>query len=275
MKNLIFLFTMLIVVASNGQSNDEVLTNSSVINLCTKGLSPSIIISKIKTSKTNFDVTSDALIKLKEQKISDDIVNAMVEASANTENISGDTNDPNSYHESGIYYYNPIINKPEMILLEPSVSAQTKTGSGIGSALTYGAASTKTKAKLDGAMAHLQLDEPSPVFYFYFDKGSNLNNSSTFFASATSPNEFILVKMDAKKKSREFVTGKNNVYSGSAFGVDEKQKIEFEFTKIKTGVYKVTSKNKLMPGEYCFMYAGNSTGYGAAGKVYDFGIKSH
>lgn len=266
---------MLLGITAYGQSNDEVLTNASVTNLYIKGLSPSIIVSKIKTSKTNFDVTTDALIKLKEQKIPDDIVNAMVEATGNKENLSGDINDPNSYHESGIYYYNPIVNKPEIILLEPSVSAQTKSGSGLGAAMSYGIASTKTKATLDGGSAHLQIDEAIPIFYFYFDKGSNLNNSSTFFASSTSPNEFILVKMDVKKKSREFVTGKINAYSGGTFGVDEKYKVEFDFVKLKSGSYKVTPKSNLKPGEYCFMYAGNTTGYGAAGKVYDFGIKAH
>lgn len=272
MNKLIFIFALLFSVTVYGQSNDEVLTNASVTNLFTKGLSTTIIVSKIKTSKTNFDVSTDALIKLKEQKIPDEIVNAMVEASGNKDNATGDINDPNSIHESGLYYCKVTDGKTEMTYLEPTVCSQTKMGSGLGTALTYGIAKTKTKAKLDGGMARLQVNETKPIFYFYFDKGQNLNNSSSWFSASSSPNEFLLVKMDAKQKNREFVTGSYNAYGGMSWGVDEKYKKDFDIEKLKSGVYKVTPKIVLPAGEYCFMYAGNTTFVGTTGKVFDFGI---
>ena len=58
----------------------EVLTNDEVISLSKAGLSSSIIIDKIRTSKSNFDLTTDSLIKLKQSGISDDIVSAMLAA---------------------------------------------------------------------------------------------------------------------------------------------------------------------------------------------------
>lgn len=266
--------SLLFAITVSGQSKDEVLTNASVINLYSKGLSSSIIVSKIKTSKTNFDVSTDALIQLKDQKIPDDIVNAMVDASANQENEPGDINDPNAIHESGLYYYKIVDTKPVMTELEPTVCAQAKMGGVFASALTYGIAKIKTKATIDGGQARLQLDDPNPVFYFYFDKGQNLNSSGiSWFNASSSPNEFLLVKMDEKKKDREFVTGSANAYAGASSGVDDKYKVDFNIDKIKTGVYKVTPKKALVPGEYCFMYAGSTTIGGTSGKVFDFGIQ--
>lgn len=272
---LTIVFMSVAVLASAQNSNDEVMTNESVINLYKRGLSPSIIVSKIKTSKSNYNVSTDALIAMNNQNIPDDIVNAMVEASGNKESIVGDVNDPNAVHESGIYYLRTTTDgNTEMIQLEPTVCTQTKMGSGLASAMTYGAASTKMKAKIDGEMSRLQFEDQKPVFYFYFDKGANLNTTSTWFSPSSSPNEFVLAKMTAKQKAREFITGKMNVWSGSNFGVDEKIKVAFDIEKIKPGVYKVTAQIPLVPGEYCFMFAGNATMYGSTGqKVFDFGIK--
>src|ERR1035437_2266313 len=134
MKKIFTIISILLCISVFGQTNDEVLTNASVVNLYSKGLSTSIIVSKIKTSKSNFDVSTDALIKLKDQKIPDDIVNAMVEASGNKDNNVGDINDPNASHESGIYYLKKTNDKKEMFAIEPTVVEQIKSGSGIGSA---------------------------------------------------------------------------------------------------------------------------------------------
>jgi len=275
MKKLFCILSLLCTIAVYGQTNDEVLTNASIYTLCQKGLSPSIIISKIKTSKTNFDVSLDALIKLKDDKIPDEVTNAMVEASGIKENVIGDINDPNATHESGLYYLLVTDGKNEMKLVEPTVCSQTKMGSGIMTQLTYGIAKTKFRSTLDGSMARLQIFEAKPVFYFYFEKGQSLNDAtSSWFSSSSSPNEFILVKLDVKKSNRQFVIGSMNAYSGVSMGVDDKLRIRFDVEKLKSGVYKVTPKDSLEVGEYCFMSAGNSTTTaGTGGKVFDFGIK--
>ncbi len=266
---------MLFAITVYGQSNNEAMTNASVINLYTKGLSPSIIVSKIKTSKTNFDVSIDSLLKLKDKQIPDEIINLMVELSGNKSvEVVDDANDPNSNHESGIYYYKPVNGKFEMLFMEPTVCSQTKMGGALATALTYGIAKTKMKAVLNGEMAQFQLNDSMPVFYFYFENvsGQGLNNSSAWFSSSSSPNEFILMKMDVKKKSREFVTGSYGAYGGSSTGIDEKYKVDFTLERLKKGVYKVTPKTALIPGEYCFLYAGSVAFLGASGKVYDFRI---
>jgi hypothetical protein len=275
MKKLLLRIISILIYGTLSAQNNEVLTNETVTTLLSKGLSPSIIISKIKTSKTNFDVSIDALIKLKDQQVPDDVVNAMVEASGNKDNVQGNINDPDAVHESGIYYLIKQQDKTQMTFVEPTVCSQTKYGSGMLTSMTYGIAKTKTRAVIDGGMARLQLDDKKPVFYFYFDaKTNSLNSSSSWFTGSSSPNEFVLVKMDVKEKNRNFVIGSGNAYSGTTFGVDEDYKVAFDIEKVKPGVYKVTPKTEQLSGEYCFLFAGSTSAMGGGGqKVFDFGIK--
>lgn len=255
-------------------AKEEVLTNASVTNLFSKGLSSAIIVSKIKTSKTSFNVSTDSLIKLKEQLIPDDIISAMIEASGSKEEIATDMNDPMSPHEPGIYYYSKKDEKQTMTLIEYTDCNQST--SGVGPVLTYGIAPIKTKSSINGKMSNFQIEDDQPIFYFYFDKSTNdardlygLKNKSV------SPNEYVLVKLSVKQNSRVFITGKTNTLSGNSSGFDVKQLVEFNFEKVKQGIYKVTSKKPLPKGEYCFVDAGGSTVMGIfmISKVYDFSIK--
>src|SRR6478609_2587858 len=83
-------------------AQDEVMTNEEVISLSKAGLSPSIIVGKIRSGQTNFDLSTDSLIKLKQAGVSDDIVTAMLEAKSgrSTSSATGNTmaggEDPNN-----------------------------------------------------------------------------------------------------------------------------------------------------------------------------------
>lgn len=268
-KIIVIILTVFIAGTFNLMAqSDEVLTNAKVIDLYNKGLSTTIIVNKIKASKNSFDVSTDALIALKDKKVPDDIVNAMVEASSKKEAVVGDVNDPMANHESGIYYDKKKGGADEMIILDPTLCSSTSSGSNMG----YGwGGSIKRKAVIDGGMARIQIEESKPVFYFYFQKTSgDLGNTSAWNNQSTSPSEFVLIKMVDKQKNREFVIGSSNAYSGTSNGFDKKQKVEFNFEKVKPGVYKVTPKAPLEGAEYGFVYAGGTQGIS---KVYDFGVK--
>ena len=125
MKHILLLIALLVTMAlasyqsvvvaqDGGSSSSEVLTNDSVITMMKAGLSSTIIASKIRASKTKFDVSMEELIRLKQAQVPDDVVNAMVEASANgsgltsrttAEVVRADPNDPLSLHEAGIYLF--------------------------------------------------------------------------------------------------------------------------------------------------------------------------
>jgi tetratricopeptide (TPR) repeat protein len=68
--------------ARDGQSSPEVLTNDDIIKLAQAKLPDSVILAKIKSSNFDFDTSPDALIKLKRAGVSDSVLQAIVDASA-------------------------------------------------------------------------------------------------------------------------------------------------------------------------------------------------
>jgi hypothetical protein len=73
---IIFVLMISFCLAASTQTfaQEEIMTNDEVISLVKAGLSSPIIVNKIRTSKTNFDLSTDALIKLKQANVGDDIV---------------------------------------------------------------------------------------------------------------------------------------------------------------------------------------------------------
>lgn len=74
------ILNILMVSIAFAQDKEEIVTNSVIIDMVKAKLGETIIINKIKNSKTNFDLSTNTLIKLKEAGVSDNIVNAMMEA---------------------------------------------------------------------------------------------------------------------------------------------------------------------------------------------------
>lgn len=276
---LVFSTAATSLAQGNAASGTEVLTNDNVITMVKAGLPPSIIVNKIRTSKTNFNTTTNELIQLQQTRVPAEIINAMVAAATATSTATSQTgagdvsrtdpNDPLSAHEAGIYLYEEIDGKKKMTQLEPSVTKQTKTGGIFASAMTYGIMKTKVKAALAGKNAPLQLSTPKPVFYFYFEaKNSGLSHNTYY---ATSPSEFVLVQFNAKSNTREITILQANAF-GAQSGTMDKSARGFKVEKLGPGVYKVTPQQDLADGEYGF-YNGGGVGPSGGAKIFDFGIK--
>jgi hypothetical protein len=285
----LFLCLALLGAAARAQSangaKEEVLTNESVVTMTRAGLSPNIIIGKINTAPTNFDLSTAELLRLKRERVADAVVEAMLGAAnrrtaAKTESLglAGGSAPARKMpdgielpEEPGIYVVTGADGRRSLTQLEPSVYSQAKTGGMFSSALTYGLKKVKTKAVLATAQARLRVGEPRPVFYFYFEsRNSGLSGyGHGLFGPTTSPNEFVLLRMEAKKSSREVV-----IMQGSMWGVEsgtmDKYAQAFDYEKLAPGVFRVTPRADLAPGEYCFAYASQI----AAGfsKVFDFGV---
>lgn len=284
----IFLLLFSICFAAQMQvfAQDEVMTNDEVISLVKAGLSKQIIINKIRTSKSNFDLSTDSLIKLKQSGVDDDIVNAMLEVKSGktmtTTNTTttgattsnGDPNDPMSAHDFGIYLFEDRDGNRKMTQLLPNVSAQNRTGGGFTAAVTpFGLGKTKTKANLPGTTATLQVQMTRPVFYFYLDtKSGGLNTSSGI---PSNPNEFALVKFNIRSDNREVTIAKQNAYGGKG-GLSDEYVMPVTVENLGNGIFKVTPQKDLKNGEYGFMLlnSGNSnTGAAIGSKFFDFGVK--
>lgn len=266
MKRLYILLSFLMaVIISIAQTNTETLTNDNIITLTKIGLQPSVIITKIKSSNTNFDVSTDALINLSAKGVAPDVINEMMKSNnamiASSQEEKG-SRDPKVMHKSGIYYFNSKNPDNPLIQLD-AVKVNYKTSSG-----GYGGyGGSSTTANLNGLESKLKITEDNPTFYFYFDE--KRHGSADWF-EATSPNEFELAKLIVKKDSRFCkVSGSSSGFatSSSSSGIPEKDKIPFEYTKVKEGIYEITFNNAFVNGEYCFVFSSNTY------KVFDFSIQ--
>jgi len=285
--NFVLACAMLLTIgfaASSSVSAQETMTNDEVISLAKAGLSKSIIVNKIRTSQSSFDLSTDALIKLKQAGIDDEIVTAMLEAKsgktmtaatgAGSGTALGNPNDPMSPHDFGLYLYEMKDGYRKMTQLTPNVSAQNRTGGGFTAAVTpFGLGKIKTKANLPGTTASLQLKESRPVFYFYLDtKSGGLNTSSGI---PSTPNEFTLVRFNVRSDNREITISKQNAY-GAKGGLSDEYVVQFNAENLGNGIFKVTPAKDLKNGEYGFylINSGNSNASAAIGaKFFDFGVK--
>lgn len=270
---------LVISYSANAQSKVDTLTNEKIVKLSKLKLSPLIIINKIKTSYDVFDVSTDGLIKLSDSGVSADVINAMMESSTKSQTDAAnqkDFNDPKTMRRTGIYMYDPKDNIKTIKRVDPTVTSTSKSG-GFGTfvaqAYTYGLAKSKLRSNLSGKNSRLQIDDNSPVFYFYFENNANPKADDWFFATATSPNEFVIVKLKEKKDEREMVVGDANAYSSST-GISSKVKIDFKYEEVADGIFKLTFNKPLEKGEYCFLYASATPTQYANNKVWDFGINN-
>lgn len=283
-NTIILLFAFAIFLAPSVFAQDETMTNQEVISLTKAGLNSSLIINKIKSSKTQFDLSTDSLIALKKAGVGDDIVAAMLEAKSGKTvqaaqpaavpgQASGDPNDPMAPHNFGIYLYEMKDGSPKMVQLAANVSAQNRTGGGFTAAVTpFGLGKVKTKANLPGRTAALRVSNTAPVFYFYLDATSGGLNTSSGIPST--PNEFTLVRFNQRSDNREVTISKQNSWGGKG-GLSDEYVIPLKAEDLGKGVFKISPAIDLKKGEYGFylLNSGNSNvNAGIGSKFFDFGV---
>lgn len=245
------------------------LTNSSIIEMKSIGFSDDVIISKIKSSEAKFDTSISALKELKEKGISDAIIMTIMNSGEKESNDSSNE----ILLKTGIYF----TEGDELVRILPTVFSGTKTNT-LGSAFSYGIASAKIKSVLNNAQSTNIIKNPRPEFTFIFatqgGDAFSIDPSNWWFFSASTPNQFVLAKLNSKKNKRELVTGKVNVYAGTNIGVDEKSIIPFNIEIVNDYEYIVTTKQPLQNGEYCFFYQGSVPQGVINQSVFDFSIQS-
>lgn len=284
----------------------ETLTNESVMEMHKAGLPASVIVAKIETSETDFDTSVDALIALADASLPTDVITAMTKAGGEEQSqaapaagaatqvvhsgqiVTGQlatkqANVPTQFvgtpcPNAGVYL-NEGEGEPRLI--DPSAYVGAKTSGLWKSRLTYGIASSKSKAMLQGLRSHNKVGDRSPTFYFCFEESSTGLSYET--SGATTPSQFLLVKLDVNEKqgARLLVTGKLNAFTGGYAGPPPNYRVDFTYEKLAPGVYEVYA-NGLTPGEYCFFYTGSASATGATtyglvspqggGKVFDFSV---
>lgn len=249
-------------------AQEEVLTNQSILDMMELGFTNDVIVGKIETSKSSFDTTVDALKALKEKGVGNEIIIAMMHSrKAEQEKVN-----VAKVQKTGIY----VKSGDDLQKIYPTVFSGSKTNT-LGAALSYGLADAKIKSTLSGEHSQNIVHSNSPEFYFYFDISQtselSLRATNWWFSVASSPNEFVLVKLKSKGRKREMDIGKVNIYAGNSVGVDEKNVIKFDIEILNDNEFKVIPAWFLEPGEYCFYYQGIVPVGGYSNQaVFDFSI---
>jgi hypothetical protein len=270
----------------NRMVDSEILTNEVIIKMASAKISKKIILSKIKTSNNNFDLKSDALIKLTENKISEDVVMAIMDAKnkqvvemakPEIKKIPKKFNKPTDLSKisnPGIYYFDG--NSNTFLKLDPNVFSAVKVSGGILNSAFSGMFKVKSKASLNGNNANFQFNDQEVSFYFYFSKKQNNGKDLELdlFETTESPNEYTLAKFKTynDKNIREIEMGSSNA-DGASYGINQDQIISFKYEKISQNLYRIYFPKPLVNGEYCFMPTVNSSTQGKSSKMYDFSIK--
>ena len=264
MKRFLIAFAAALIAAP---TTAEVLNNDSVFALLSAGLGDEVVIAKIKTSPSSFDLTTERVIALKQKGISGPVLAAMISASAAPVQtaMSVDSPDPLVPHPSGIYLSSPT----KMIRIESTTTQQVRTSGMLGYLLTSGLSGMRMKAAVNGPSARLSTTEVLPVFYFYFDQAAQGLGAAG--GSVTSPNEFSLTRFETKKDKREAVVGSVGL-GGAKSGLREKDQRGFQAVQIAPGVYKVVPAQPLLPGQYGFVSGGVGSGANATFRVFDFSV---
>ena len=261
----------------------EKLTNRSVVMMSTAGLDAETIIAKIESSEADFDLSTAQLVALKKQGVPGPVIAAMLAANSGRETANPRSNPTNASaplrpaapsnlfasRPAGIY----LLTGGQLTRIEFNVSGQTKTDGFLASALTYGIAKISTKVVLQGANARVRTNDPNPTFYFILTDGRARSTVSSFDdqnSGPSSPNDFSLIRMERKKASREARTGSANV-GGVQSGVVSKDRLDFSYDEVRSGIFTVKPSKPLAPGEYTFVMIGS--GGASVSKFFDFSVQ--
>jgi hypothetical protein len=253
----LFLALLLFAVFASAHAQ-QALDNAAVIKLTSSGLSEDLIVQTITASAGHYDTGTDALIALKKAGVTDKEVGAMLMKNANPNGSvvaaspAGPTL-PVGVDEIGVYYKDPksdvwVEFRPEIV--------NYKSGGFMKSLATDGLLKGDLNGHIPGKTSALMLTHPVNIL-IYAPEG-------------TAPNEYQLLKLRQNSNNREFrsVTG-GIVHSSSGA---ERDRQDFEATKIGPRLYTVALGPDFKPGEYGILPPGaiSSTNAASAGKINTF-----
>ncbi len=247
----------------------ETLNNAGVIGLKQAGLGDAVILNKIKASKCDFDISTDALKKLKDGGLSDDVINAIIAAAAQSavpatpKAVAAPiSSDPNTPHEPGIWLWQELSGERRMLKLKPARF--------IGQSEGWPA---KSRIIFPGTSAVLQL---SGNFSFYYYQEAK--QEGAFAPPVMTADDFTLARLEVKaeKNTRRLVVGKTKFFGGKNTGLDSEQYVAVTVEKIGDGISRIEPVKALHNGEYCFISkedASSQVVNGSTAEFYDFGVK--
>src|SRR5215813_8441009 len=183
-------------VAQDGAAT-EVLTNDQVITMVKAGLSSSTIVTKIRASKTNFNTSTDELVRLKQFLVPDAVINAMVNPNAGSSAYAPAAVDNDGYpKEIGVY----LKKGNEWIDIQPEV-VNWKTGGVAKNIASLGVVKQDVNGHIDGNRSQTLVTSPLE-FMIVTPEGVAIT-------------EYQLIKLNKHSDNREFRTMTGGIFHAS------------------------------------------------------------
>jgi hypothetical protein len=236
----------------------EVLTNESVVQMIKAGLPESVVITKIRSTPTKFDLRTESLVSLKKSGVSDKVLEAMMTpgtaagAPAATPAPAAAAPAPAAATGAGGLRDRDVIYQVvggKYVELFPT-SANLETNMAF--------FSSKSEVVLEGRKAKYRTSDKQPVFL-----------------STYGPTDAPLVRLkpgdDNDDRNLRISSGAFMPFGGTQkMGVRNEDKIATSIERDARGFYRVVPAAPLPPGEYGFILA---SGFGAGvGRIFDFGV---
>ena len=231
----------------------EVLTNDSVIQMVKAGLPEAVVIAKIKSTATTFDLKTDSLVSLKKAGVSDKVLEAMVAAGSGSAPTTGAMPAPpapamaaGALKNTDVIYQ--LVGGKYVEMFATSANLETNMAF----------FQSKSEVVLEGKKAQYRTTDKQPVFL-------------STYSSTDAPLVRLKQGDDHNDRNLKIGSGAFMPFGGTQkMGVRNEDKIPVTIERDPRGFYKVTPSAALPPGEYGFILA---TGFGAgSGKIYDFGV---
>jgi hypothetical protein len=229
----------------------EVLTNDSVVQMVKAGLPEAVIVAKIKSSQTKFDLKTESLVNLKKAGVSDKVLEAMVAGgspaagAAPSSPTAATATMAQLKNQDAIYHY---IADKYVEMFPTSANLETNTAF----------FQQKSEVVLEGRKARYRISEKQPVFFSTY---SNTDAPLVKLKPGDSHND----------RNLKIGSGGFHPFGGtSRMGVRNEDKIPVTIERDPRGFFRFTPEKPLPPGEYGFILA---SGFGAgSGKIFDFGV---
>ena len=260
MRSLLVVVALLasfLMTSTPAASAQETLTNQSVMDMLKAGLSERVVIAKIRSSPTSFDTSTDALIALKKNGVSEKVIEAMMSPTAAAAPAPSPSAPAGSVAMAPppAASYAPARPTVYQIVGGKEVELMASGGEVQRNRMRY---ARSTELVIAGNKSKLRIAERQPVFVV-----------------TSEPGEIPLVRLDPGKSDRNLKIGSGShvPYAGSTStrGLRSEDLIDVSAERDSRGFYRIKPRAPLAPGEYGFVSVrGGSPN--AASMIYDFGV---
>ena len=259
-KNRYWILIALVLMAGVAMAQ-AALDNDAVVKMVRAGLSDDVIVSMITTQPGNYTVTPDALIALKNARVSERVINTMIAKQSGTlappapvAAPAPDTSPAPGVDEVGVYYKDKNGQWVEML---PEI-VNFKTGGFLKSLGSDGIVKGDVNGHINGKTAKIALNTPLD-FLIYMMDGVEIT-------------EYQLLRLHVTSDGREFrsVTGGVVHSSGGA----QRDEVDFQGKKIAPHMYEILLGPDVKADEYGFLPPGatSSSNMASGGKMYTFSV---